>query len=72
MSATLEHSSSETVDRCLTENRPPTKEHTKTSQGRPRRRDRHALLLYDVTLRTGAAMRIADYYTVDRGEIRSR
>jgi hypothetical protein len=33
--------------------------------------DHHALLLYDLTLQTGATMRIADHYTVDRGKIRT-
>lgn len=33
--------------------------------------DREALLLYDLTLRSGAPLRIADHYTVDRGRIRT-
>lgn len=33
--------------------------------------DREALLLYDLTLRTGAPLRIADHYTVSNGQIRA-
>lgn len=33
--------------------------------------DREALLLYDLSLVTGATMRVADYYTVADGKIQS-
>jgi hypothetical protein len=33
--------------------------------------DREALLLYDLFLVSGAAMRIADYYTVSNGKIKT-